>query len=157
MLVLENPQTCIENAKHLQIKIVQKIWTQGIVISSNISKRGQLPYIGADLMTAGPDFSLPSLPLLFPSLHSLLPFFPSLLPFRAPASPTPPSCLFLPLPSSLPLPLIQLGGLEEHCKLPQLVRAQPDRQTLWYIFRLKAAHLLFAAVKLSHTPCALLP
>jgi len=46
-------------------------------------------------------------------------------------SPSPPLRLSsLPSPSLRSrLPLIQLGGLGERCKLPQRVRAEPGRQT----------------------------
>ena len=67
-----------------------------------------------------PPFPLPLPPPSFPPALSFpFPFLP-LLPFH----------LLFPIRS----PMIQLGGLEERCKLPQRVQ-EPDRQTIFGEFR----------------------
>ena len=149
MLVLENPQTCTENAKHLEIKIVQNILDTGYSHLFKHLKERTIPSHRRRLldMTAGRDFSSPSLSLLLPSLHSLLPSFPPYS-HSVPLPPLPPlSCLSSPsLVSTFTLdPAKRFGGAQ--CKLSQRVRAEPDRQTLWYFFRLKSAHLFRPPVR----------
>jgi len=105
------------------------VWYKA-VSRAGLSERGALGH-GCD---GGPLLPFPPHPF-FP--------IPSPFPIHYPSFPSPPLPSSFPLPSSpapsvLPSPsrgpTVQLGGLVERCKLPQRVRTEPGRQTVYGAF-----------------------